>query len=221
MTCRDDLPTRADPRWPTPTPEGLLTPYAAAPYEGLVRDLVIGHKERHLAGLREVLGSLLACAVVAVLEANDAQGAVLLVPVPSRAASVRERGRDATREMTERARRAVQAAGVGRYDVMVAPLLRSRPGVVDQAGLDREARRVNLTGSMACSSYALRRVARRVAVRGASRGGSRGGGAHVVVCDDVLTTGATLREAQRALAAAGVSVLGHASVAATVRHGRE
>lgn len=203
--CRDGLPAAAAPYWPTPTPEGLVTPYAVAPYDGLMRELVIGHKERNLVGLRTTLGSLLAYAILATLEHHGARGSVVLVPVPSRAASVRARGRDATREMTEHARRAVQHAGAGRYEVILAPLLRSRSGVIDQAGLDVEARRANLAGSMACPSGALRRVARRT------------GGAHVVVCDDVLTTGATLREAQRALGAVGVAVLGHATVAATQR----
>ncbi|WP_323791214.1 phosphoribosyltransferase family protein, partial [Nocardioides sp.] len=71
-----------------------------------------------------------------------------------------------------------------------------------------EARRANLAGSMACASASLRRLARRV------------GAAHVVVCDDVLTTGATLAEAQRALAAVGLPVLAHACVAATPRRRR-
>ena len=80
---------------------------------------------------------------------------------------------------------------------------------VDQAGLDAEERRANLAGSMRCATGSLSRLARR-----RSR-------AHVVVCDDVLTTGATAREAQRALEAVGLGVAGIAVAAATRRRALE
>jgi predicted amidophosphoribosyltransferase len=84
-------------------------------------------------------------------------------------------------------------------------LLRHRGGVVDQAGLGAEARAANLAGSMACPSARLRRVA--------------GLWLRVVVCDDVLTTGSTAREAQRALEAVGLPPVAVAAVAATRRRG--
>jgi predicted amidophosphoribosyltransferase len=86
-------------------------------------------------------------------------------------------------------------------------MLRFRTRVADQAGLDAAARAANLTGSMWCPSRSLRRVARSL--------GGRRTNAVVVVCDDVLTTGATAREAQRALEESGLTVLAVATAAAT------
>ena len=76
--------------------------------------------------------------------------------------------------------------------------------MVDQAGLGAAERAANLAGSMCCPSAAC-------------AGSPATPPAAVVVCDDVLTTGATAREAQRALEAAGLGVAGIATVAATRR----
>ncbi|HVK29118.1 MAG TPA: phosphoribosyltransferase family protein [Nocardioides sp.] len=200
-SCRVALPAAAAPRWPTPTPPGLVPPYAVGDYDGTLRALVLAHKERRVLALARPLGGLLAASVAqALADARVAEG-VVLVPVPSRPRAVRERGHDPTFAMV----RAAAAALRRDHDVVTARLLRVRPGLVDQAGLDAAARAANLSGSMAVSAEAVRRLARR-----RSR-------AHVVVCDDVLTTGATLREAQRALEAVGLPVLAAATVAATRR----
>ena len=132
-----------------------------------------------------------------------ARGGVLLVPVPTRAASARARGRDPLLEVVRTAAALLDRGAAA--PVVVGRLLRSRPGVVDQAGLGVAARRANLAGSMACRPASVRRLAGRL------------GAAHVVVCDDVLTTASTAREAQRALEAVGLPVLGVATVAATPR----
>jgi predicted amidophosphoribosyltransferase len=129
----------------------------------------------------------------------------VLVPVPSRPATVRARGHDPTWAVTSRAARLVAGAG---DDVTAQRLLHLRPGVVDQAGLDAAGRAANLAGSMSCPTARLHRLARR-----RSR-------ARVVVCDDVLTTGSTAREAQRALESVGLEVAGIAVVAATQRRSR-
>lgn len=77
-------------------------------------------------------------------------------------------------------------------------LLRSSRVTADQRGLDRAARRRNVAGSL---------VARDAV------------GLRVVLIDDVVTTGATLEEASRALRAAGAEVIGAATIAATPRQG--
>jgi len=192
--CRSRLPTTAWPAWPEPTPVGLAPPWAAARYEGLVRAVLLAHKERHVAGLASPLAGLLALSVGAA-----AGPPRLLVPVPSRPGATRARGHDPLLAVVRRAARLVP-------DTAVAPLVRSRGGVRDQAGLGAAERAANQHHSMSCPSAGLRRLA--------------GRSGHVVVCDDVLTTGATAREAQRALAASGIAVAAIATIAATPRRSR-
>jgi len=200
-SCEAALPDAAHVAWPSPPPAGLVTPVAAAAYEGTVKEMVLGLKERRMLGLARPLGRLLALAVAEALRTGG-PGPAVLVPVPSRPSSVRERGHDSTGAVTRAAARLLRRHGVEAY---AAPLLRTRPGLADQAGLDREGRAANLAGSLTCPSPGLRRLARRVPV------------ARIVVCDDVITTGATAREAQRALEAVGLDVVAVAAVAATVR----
>ena len=196
-TCHAGLPREPFAAAPDPVPPGLAPAWACAEYDGTARALVLGLKERRLLGLARPLSAMLAAAAG---EAVD--GPVVLVPVPSRASTVRARGHDPTATMTVRAARLLASSG---RDVSATRLLRLGRGVLDQAGLDAEARSANLDGAMSCPSPGLRRLARR-------RGDVR-----VVVCDDVLTTGSTAREAQRALEAVGLEVAGIAVVAATQR----
>ncbi|MFD4959933.1 ComF family protein [Microbacterium sp. NPDC058389] len=81
----------------------------------------------------------------------------------------------------------------------VTRLLRHARRTGDQRGLGREARRSNVDGSLA--------------VRPGGPPGVR-----VLLVDDVVTTGATLAEAARALRSAGAEVIGAVTVAATPRN---
>jgi predicted amidophosphoribosyltransferase len=85
----------------------------------------------------------------------------------------------------------------------VDQVLEQRGPVRDQAGLGAVQRAANLDGSMG--------------VRAAARAALARGGVPVslLVCDDVLTTGATAREAQRALEESGLPVRAVVTVAAT------
>lgn len=213
--CAAGLPSEARPSWPTPCPPGLATPWAAGAYDGLLRDLVVAHKEQARLWLGGPLGTLLAGAVAAAVDARPGPGAgpgpappVLLVPIPSRPGVVRGRGDDPTRRLVRVAGRRLRAEG---REVYVAGLLRSHPGVRDQSELDAARRTANLAGTMYCPSPQLGRLARHLARR------TGGTGAAVVLCDDILTTGSTTAEAQRALAQVGVRVHSIAVVAAVRR----
>jgi len=177
---------------PHPPPAGLPAVSAVASYEGVVRALVVAHKERGVLRLATPLGAALAASVRA-LPAGP--GPPVLVPVPSRPASVRQRGHDPTARVT-----AAAARDLGGLPVQRA--LRQSRRVRDQAGLTASARAANLAGALVADRSRL------------------ASGAAVVLVDDVLTTGATLAEAARALRAAGCVVLGAAVVAATRRKSR-
>lgn len=195
--CRDGLVGSARVVRPDPCPPGLAPVFAAAEYADPVRRMVLLHKERRVYGLARPLAELL---VAPVLAAVPGQGRTVLVPVPSRGAVVRARGHDPMLRITRQAAGLLRAAGA---DVVVRPLLRQRDVVADQAGLTAGERAANLVDRMAVRSGPLRRLARSgVPVRG-------------VVCDDVVTTGSTAREAQRALEAVGVPVAAVCAVAAT------
>jgi len=169
---------------PDPFPPGLPRTCASGSYDGVLRALLLSHKERGRLALARPLGALLAGAVSAL-----GAGEVVLVPVPSAAAAVRARGHDHALRL---ARSAAAAAGL-----RAAPLLVPARRVADQSGLSSAGRAANLAGAL--------RVRRPLS------------GLPVVVVDDVVTTGATLVEAARALREGGARVRGAAVVAATRR----
>ncbi|MCX6397010.1 MAG: phosphoribosyltransferase family protein [Propionibacteriales bacterium] len=212
MTCRDPgrvlcagcasrLPTAGVRVRPDPEPPGLAPVFVAGPYEEPLKGLLVAHKERRVLGLADPLGRVLAGVVGSAV--ND-DSDLVLVAVPSRAAAVRTRGHDPVARMVRAAVRHLRAQG---RPATGSTLLRQHPGVRDQAGLDVGQRTANLAGALRVDPSAQRRLAGRWVT--------------VVVCDDIVTTGVTVREAQRALAAVGIEVATVAAVAATRRRRAE
>ncbi|MFE9096484.1 ComF family protein [Streptomyces sp. NPDC007264] len=194
--CRAALHATAPRRVrPAPEPAGLPAVHAAAPYEGAVRSVLLAHKERGALTLVRPLGTALAGAVRAGLgeAAADGTGAgrtpvpfprpVLLVPVPSSRRAVRARGHDPTRRIALAAAGGLRRAGTA---ARVAAVLRQRRAVADQSGLDSGQRFANLAGALEVAAGCAPLLA----------------GGRVVLVDDLMTTGASLAEAARAVRAA-------------------
>jgi ComF family protein len=158
---------------------------AAGEYDGTLRSTLIAWKERGRFTVERPLAHLLA-ASIAVL---DPDPPVLLVPIPSRPDRSRARGADMVTELGRVASRLLRTAGL---DARVSPCLRVVRRVRDQAGLSAVERAENLRGA-----FMTRRLP----------------AGHVVLIDDIVTTGATLSEAVRAVSQAGGRVLGAATVA--------
>ncbi|MBV2354310.1 ComF family protein [Streptomyces sp. J2-1] len=210
--CRTTLGVLAPRRVrPVPEPPGLPVVHAVAPYGETVRSMILAHKERGALPLAGVLGGALARAVRGGLGAGGAggsgcrsgAGAVLLVPMPSARRAVRARGHDPVRRTALAAARELRRTGT---PARVASVLRQRRPVADQAALDGRQRLANLAGALEVPAGAVRLL----------------DGGRVVVVDDLMTTGASLAEAARALRAALGTRLAPVSAeyAARCREGR-
>ncbi len=203
--CRDcsaplDAPAlRAVPR-PCPHVLSDVAPWAVADYAGAVRAMIVASKEDGRHDLSRPLAAALARSVIA--SGALAHGrALVLVPVPSSRAAVRARGEDPLRRVASAAARILRReAAVVRVGSWLRPVRRTR----DQAGLSAIERAANLDGAFRVPRRALRAFARHPTFA-------------VVVVDDVVTTGATLAEAVRALRASSVPVAATAVIAATRR----
>ncbi|MEU5213346.1 phosphoribosyltransferase family protein [Streptomyces sp. NPDC020742] len=192
---------------PWPVPPGLPRVWAGAPYADEVRAVLLAHKERGALRLAGPLGAVLAGAVRGL---RPGGGPLLLVPVPSARRAVAGRGHDPVRRIALAAAAALrrgmgEGAGVGAQIFPVAgaqvlPVLRQRRPVADQAGLSARQRRANVAGALEVRSTAGRLLR----------------GLPVALVDDLVTTGATLAEAARVVAAAGGRVIGAAVVAAPI-----
>ncbi|MGA5271847.1 ComF family protein [Streptomyces lydicamycinicus] len=190
VLARDGRGARRVRPWPEPV--GLPRVWAGTPYADEARAVLLAHKERGALRLAGPLGAVLAGAVRG-LRAGG--GPLLLVPVPSARRSVAGRGHDPVRRIALAAAGELRREGRG---ARVLAVLRQRRVVADQAGLSARQRLANVAGALEVRAGAARLLTAQPAV----------------LVDDLVTTGATLAEAARAVTAAGGRVAGAAVVAA-------
>jgi predicted amidophosphoribosyltransferase len=147
--------------------------------------VLLAHKERGALGLATPLGLALAAAVragpVTGPTTGPAAGPVSLVPVPSARGAVRARGHDPLLRVARAAAGELRRTGM---PARVLTVLRQTRPVADQAGLGARQRLANLAGAL------------RLVEGGA---GLLAAGGPVLIVDDLMTTGASLAEAVRAV----------------------
>lgn len=194
--------------WPTPCPAGHPPTWAATAYDATARVALVAYKDGDRRDLEAVLAPMLSGALCAALATDPSlrellsagNGPVFVVPVPSSGAAVRRRGDSPLQLLTGAA---VALTALSERELIVSPALRLRRRVADQAGLDHRQRADNLERAMQVKPRW------RASVDGVT----------CLLVDDVLTTGATLAEAARAMRAGGAVHIAAATVAATRRRG--
>ena len=158
-----------------------------------MRDAIHALKYNRLHAASRGLGRLLAEAIVQL--ASEAPTELLVVPVPLHRSKYSQRGFNQARSL---AREAIQQLRRTHPDwkLTLAPsaLMRLR-ATESQAGLTPRQRRINVRGAFSVSDPSA------VTMK------------HVLLVDDILTTGATARAAARALAQAGAASIWVATLA--------
>ena len=160
------------------TQANLLNVHSAIMYTPIASKIILAAKENGLQGADD----LLIAAIEHVLDkASLDRGYFTLVPVPSSKQSQRRRGRSFILDLTKTISK--------RTGIPVNDCLELSRRVSDQSGLTRVQRSSNMQGAFSLKTGAI--------LRG-----------DAIVIDDVVTTGATLREAARALNSQGFHAFG-------------
>lgn len=161
----------------------------------LIRPIVKAASD-HLAKFVDGLAAQQRGSLDAVEFAQDATSKLYLVPVPSTPHGMRKRGFVPAHLWAKQIALTLRSAGFGSIEVVRA--LEFGKNVADQRGLTSQERRENLEGSMVLRAPALQLEGR------------------ALLIDDVVTTGATIAEAARALGASSLSCLGFLTFAETL-----
>lgn len=174
-----------------------LSVYSLTPYTGLTARLLRALKHRDAPRLAQPLGAPVRQLLLQLVSDRLRPLPPVLVPLPSRAQSVRRRGYNHLRLL-------LRAAGA-RAEAVYTPLI-AAPDRQGQVGLSAAARMHN-AARLRLDPRQLDALARQVRR-----------GREVVLFDDVCTTGASLRAAAQKLTTAGIPVSCAAVLSVAVKH---
>ena len=162
-------------------------------YRGRMKDAIHALKYGHLHPAARVLGGMLAEAIAQL--AADAPSEMLVVPIPLHRSKHAERGFNQARSLAENALHFLRKSHPD-WRLMLAPGTLMRYRATDsQAGLTPRQRRMNIRGAFTVSDP------------------SSVESKHILVIDDILTTGATARAASQVLIRAGAASVWVATLA--------
>ena len=153
--------------------------YSAVAYSPVAQKVLLGAKEAALHDADQLIHQALTHSLAYFYSEF---GIADLVPIPSRKINTRKRGRDFILEQTYELSQ--------QPSVQVRAILSHARRVKDQTTLNSRSREINLSQSMKCANQV------------------EPSNIPVIIIDDLVTSGATLREAGRALSAAGYKVIG-------------
>lgn len=169
---------------------GNLTVYSAIPYSPVAKNILLAAKEQNIKSADQLVRSAMTASLRGLFQKYQY---CALVPIPSGQASNRRRSRDFIYDLAF-----LVAKDMG---VAVLPLLEQQRLVRDQSKLNIASRRENL--AMAFS------------IKPQFRGNYSS--ESVVILDDLVTTGSTINEANRALTKAGFKVQAAATACVALR----
>jgi ComF family protein len=166
-------------------------------YEGSMRGALHALKYDRIAPVARELGARLASAILQMKD--DAPGEMLLVPVPLHRARMAQRGFNQARTLATEALRILRKSHPEwRLELSSRTLVRQR-STESQAGLTPRQRRLNLRGAFFVSDS------------------EEVCGRHVLLVDDIFTTGATARACSQILIEAGAASVRVATLARAQR----
>ena len=172
--------------------------YASIRYNRVAMKMVLLAKEEGNRSAQELLATAINTSITKLISGSDKE--ISLVPIPTSIKPYRRRGINPILELASRTCTQMQRSN---QEINIAQLLEVRKSLKDQTGLTNLERLRNLAGAFQVKSQI-----------DSESFESR----PLIVIDDVVASGSTLREAVRALKERNLTVIGAASACFTFRY---